>query len=221
LRKFSSFIEKPELRLFVTESILLVTDPTGFDGEFRQEVGRLYDLNSGAARREAGEALREMRNILDGLAGDPEIGGEVEKLLFQLQRIDDAGITAEEDPGEVRARELARKMAAEAPLAELGDGYLGAFVSELVAQVLDFEKRGERERQRRRQAEGIAAAKAQGVQFGRKVRPLPENFDEIAGAWRRGEISMRKAAAACGMACSTFSEAVKRMEDEGGRARSA
>lgn len=84
---------------------------------------------------------------------------------------------------------------------------LGDFVSELF---LSAAEQTRREEQRRRQAEGIAAAKARGVRFGRPAPSLPDNFDEVYQAWRDGTLSVRKAASACGMAESSFYSAATR-----------
>ena len=63
---------------------------------------------------------------------------------------------------------------------------------------------------RKRQAEGIAAAKARGVKFGRPPMPLPDNFYAVHQAWRSKKISLDQAAEACGMPVGTFySKAVK------------
>lgn len=61
-----------------------------------------------------------------------------------------------------------------------------------------------------KQSEGIAAAKAHGVQFGPRRKPLPENFEEYCEAWRDGQMSLREAAKACGMSHSSFHQAVGR-----------
>ncbi len=81
---------------------------------------------------------------------------------------------------------------------------LGTFIADLVLQLLSFFSHNERENIRKRQAEGIAAAKARGVHFGRKPRPLPEKFPEALKLWAKGELSDRKAAFFCGMPCTTF-----------------
>ena len=78
---------------------------------------------------------------------------------------------------------------------------LGAFVSELFLSVAEQERRQMR---RERQAEGIAAAKARGVRFGRTGMPAPENFDRLHQAWRNGEMSLQQAANACGISKGTF-----------------
>ena len=81
---------------------------------------------------------------------------------------------------------------------------LGTFVSDLVLQVLSFAAENERANIRQRQAEGIAAARARGVVFGRPPRPLPPGFPEACRRWRAGELSITRAAEACGLPRSTF-----------------
>ena len=71
-------------------------------------------------------------------------------------------------------------------------------------QLLSYVAQTEREFIRQRQAEGIAAAKARGVRFGRPPRPLPENFHSVYQRWRAGKITGLAAAKECGMAMSTF-----------------
>jgi len=65
-----------------------------------------------------------------------------------------------------------------------GKDLMGTFIADLVLQILSFAAQNERDNIRRRQAEGIAAAKARGVKFGRPPRPLPENFNQIRLLWR-------------------------------------
>lgn len=85
-----------------------------------------------------------------------------------------------------------------------GKDLMGTFIADLVLQILSFVAQSERENIRRRQAQGIAAAMARGVKFGRPALPLPENFYEIHRAWRAKEITLKQAAAACGMPVGTF-----------------
>ena len=68
---------------------------------------------------------------------------------------------------------------------------VGTFVSDIVLQVLSFVSENERTNIRQRQAEGIAAAKARGVRFGRPPVSLPENFHEVYRRWRDKEISVQ------------------------------
>ena len=81
---------------------------------------------------------------------------------------------------------------------------VGTLIADIVLQVLSFVAQKERENIRQRQAEGIAAAKARGVRFGREARPLPENFDMIVRLWIAKEITATEAANRCGMARSSF-----------------
>ncbi|MBR6556271.1 MAG: recombinase family protein [Clostridia bacterium] len=97
-----------------------------------------------------------------------------------------------------------------------GRDLLGTFISDIVLQLLSFVAENERDNIRTRQAEGIAAAKARGVKFGRPPHPLPENFYELHRAWRDKKTSLRKAAAACGLPVGTFYGKVKRLEKEDG-----
>ena len=85
-----------------------------------------------------------------------------------------------------------------------GKDLMGTFLSDIVLQVLSFVAENERINIRQRQAEGIAAAKAKGVRFGRVPKPLPENFHAVYQRWKHGEITGTAAAKECGMPLSTF-----------------
>jgi DNA invertase Pin-like site-specific DNA recombinase len=85
-----------------------------------------------------------------------------------------------------------------------GKDLMGTFLSDIVLQVLSFVAENERTNIRQRQAEGIAAAKAKGIRFGRPPRPLPENFHENYQQWKSGKITCTAAARSCGMPLSTF-----------------
>lgn len=89
---------------------------------------------------------------------------------------------------------------------------MGTFIADLVLQILSFVAESERDNIRQRQAEGIAAAKARGVRFGRPPRPLPENFWAVRHAWKRKELTLHQAAQACGMPDTTFYDTVKRVD---------
>lgn len=93
---------------------------------------------------------------------------------------------------------------------------LGTFISDLVLALLSYVAENERVNIRQRQAEGIAAAKARGVRFGRAPSPLPGNFEEVRQQWVRREISVGKAAKACGMAQTTFYDRAMKQMREGG-----
>lgn len=85
-----------------------------------------------------------------------------------------------------------------------GKDLMGTFLSDIVLQVLSFVAENERINIRQRQAEGIAAAKARGVRFGRPPKPLPYEFHNIYQKWKNGKISGVVAAKSCDMPMSTF-----------------
>ena len=85
-----------------------------------------------------------------------------------------------------------------------GKDLMGTFLRDIVLQVLSFVAENERTNIRQRQAEGIAAAKARGVRFGRPPAPLPENFHYLYQQWKNGKITGTAAAKLCGMPLSTF-----------------
>ncbi len=91
-----------------------------------------------------------------------------------------------------------------------GKDLMGTFLSDIVLQVLSFVAENERTTIRQRQAEGIAAAKARGVKFGRPPLPLPDNFYEVHKAWRDKKMTLKQAARTCNMPEGTFyAKAVK------------
>ena len=85
-----------------------------------------------------------------------------------------------------------------------GKDLVGTFLSDVVLQVLSFVAENERINIRQRQAEGIAAAKARGIRFGRPPRPLPENYHSAYQRWKAGIITGTTAARECKMPLSTF-----------------
>lgn len=94
-----------------------------------------------------------------------------------------------------------------------GKDLVGTFLSDIVLQVLSFVAENERKNIRQRQAEGIAAAKARGVKFGRPALPNPDNFREVHRDWRNKKITLRQAADACGMPIGTFYGKAKKLEN--------
>ena len=85
-----------------------------------------------------------------------------------------------------------------------GKDLLGTFLSDIVLQVLSFVAENEHTNIHQRQAEGIAAAKARGVRFGRPPSSLPECFHDAYQRWKNGEITGTAAAKECGMPLATF-----------------
>lgn len=81
---------------------------------------------------------------------------------------------------------------------------LGTFIADLTLQILSFVAQSERESIKKRQAEGIAAAKARGVVFGRPKKVCPDNFPEVRDRYLNHEITIREGAELCSMPESTF-----------------
>ncbi len=94
-----------------------------------------------------------------------------------------------------------------------GKDLMGAFLSDIVLQVLSFVAENERTNIKQRQAEGIAAAKAKGVKFGRPPLPLPDNFYEVHKAWRSKKLTLKEAANACNMPVGTFYGKARKFEN--------
>ncbi len=94
-----------------------------------------------------------------------------------------------------------------------GKDLMGTFLSDIVLQVLSFVAENERTNIKQRQAEGIAAAKARGIKFGRPPLPLPDNFYEVHKAWRSKKITLKQAAEACNMPVGTFYGKARKFEN--------
>lgn len=80
----------------------------------------------------------------------------------------------------------------------------GTLIADIVLQLLSYVAQTEREFIHQRQAEGIAAAKARGVQFGRRPKEIPDNFPDVYSRWINKEISAREAGKILGVAHKTF-----------------
>lgn len=168
------------------------------------------------------EAIRQAgtpeRNIyIDKISGKDFRRPQYQKMVSRMREgdllyvlsIDRLGRNYEEI--QVQWRRLTKEIGADIcvidmPLLDtrMGKDLMGAFIADLVLQILSFVAQKERENIRIRQKEGIAAAKARGVQFGRPPAPLPQNFEELYRAWRRNQISLRQAALECRMPAATF-----------------
>ena len=85
-----------------------------------------------------------------------------------------------------------------------GRDLTGTLIADIVLQLLSYVAQTEREFIRQRQAEGISAAKARGVRFGRARLPLPDGFENAKQRHLSGELSIRNAAELCNMKPSTF-----------------
>lgn len=92
---------------------------------------------------------------------------------------------------------------------------LGTFISDIVLALFSYVAENERINIKQRQAEGILAAKARGVKFGRPPKPLPKNFYEVHEKWKAGEISISEAARECGIPQSTFFRQSGKLDKKG------
>lgn len=98
-----------------------------------------------------------------------------------------------------------------------GKDLMGTFLSDIVLQVLSFVAENERENIRQRQAEGIAAAKARGVRFGRPMKELPDNFEALVQAWEREQIPLARILDLCQISQSTFYRRMRAHREEKGK----
>jgi len=85
-----------------------------------------------------------------------------------------------------------------------GKDLMGTFIADLVLQILSFISENERVTIKKRQAEGIAAAKARGVRFGRPIKRPPENFGLLVKRWERGKMSLDEVLEQTGLKEATF-----------------
>lgn len=85
-----------------------------------------------------------------------------------------------------------------------GKDLMGTFIADIVLQILSFVAQSERENIRKRQEQGIVAAKARGVRFGRPEKPLPDNFSKLISDWEKKKTSFEKTLELCNMSEATF-----------------
>ena len=90
-----------------------------------------------------------------------------------------------------------------------GKDLMGTFIADLVLQILSFVAQSERENIKKRQAQGIAAAKAKGVKFGRPEVPMPDDFDKYIYKWDKGQITTLEILKKTGLTKSTFYRKVR------------
>lgn len=85
-----------------------------------------------------------------------------------------------------------------------GKDLMGTFIADLVLQILSFVAQSERENIKKRQAEGIAAAKAKGVRFGRPEKNVPDNFATLIKLWEQKKLPLSEVLEQCNMSEATF-----------------
>jgi len=185
------------------------------------------DQNEDRQRIAMGEQAVPKRNIfMDKQSGKdfdrPQYQRMLKKLrpgdLLYIKSIDRLGRNYEEIQNQWRILTKERGVdicVLDMPLLDTrrGKDLMGTFLSDVVLQVLSFVAENERENIRARQAEGIAAAKERGVKFGRPRNKLPENFPQAHQDFREKRLTLKEAAASCGMAPTTFYSAVRRAEE--------
>jgi len=91
----------------------------------------------------------------------------------------------------------------------LNKDLIGTFIADLVLQILSFMAHSERDNIRKRQAEGIAAAKARGVHMGRPVTSVPDNFGVLVKQWEKGRLTLAEVLSQTGLKQSTFYNRVR------------
>ncbi|WP_317854411.1 recombinase family protein [Chakrabartyella piscis] len=85
-----------------------------------------------------------------------------------------------------------------------GKDLMGTFIADLVLQILSFVAQNERENIKKRQAEGIAAAKTRGVKFGRPEKTVPNEFAKLAKEWEQKKITLEQVLEKCDISEATF-----------------
>lgn len=85
-----------------------------------------------------------------------------------------------------------------------GKDLMGTFIADLVLQILSFVAQSEREKIRERQEQGIAAAKARGVRFGRPEKEVPDDFAQLVKAWEKKQLPLPELLRRCDMSEATF-----------------
>lgn len=85
-----------------------------------------------------------------------------------------------------------------------GKDLMGTFIADLVLQILSFVAQSERENIKKRQEQGIAAAKSKGVRFGRPEIPVPANFGKLVQDWEKKKTSFEETLKLCNMSEATF-----------------
>lgn len=85
-----------------------------------------------------------------------------------------------------------------------GKDLMGTFIADLVLQILSFVAQSERENIKKRQAEGIAAAKAKGIKFGRPEKKVPDDFAKIVKTWEQKSLPFSEVLKKCNMSEATF-----------------
>lgn len=100
-----------------------------------------------------------------------------------------------------------------------GRDLMGTFIADLVLQILSFVAQSERENIRKRQAQGIAAARARGVRFGRPPREPPEDFPAVVAEWEAGRLVLPEVLRRTGMSQATFYRRLRELRERAARSQ--
>ena len=170
------------------------------------------------------EYFREKNIYIDKLSGKdfnrPSYKNLTRKLrkddLLYILSIDRLGRNYEEIQNQWRV--ITKEIGADVcvidmPLLDTRQGrdLMGTFIADLVLQILSFVAESERENIKKRQEEGIRAAKMNGVKFGRPIKKVPDNFSNLVGKWKEGKLSAENVAEICNMSIATFYCRLKEM----------
>ena len=174
-------------------------------------------------------AVPERGIFLDKQSGKDFARAEYQKMVKRLRRgdllyiksIDRLGRNYEEIQNQWRV--LTKEIGVDVcvidmPLLDTRQGrdLMGTFIADLVLQILSFVAQNERENIRRRQEEGIAAARARGVRFGRPARETPEDFVRLVAAWEQKKITVGEIVDQCGISEATFFRRLRELRLDGG-----
>lgn len=179
---------------------------------------RVSSIDQNEARQKLAMAQVPRRNLyMDKQSGKDFLRPQYQKMVRRLRQgdllyilsIDRLGRNYEEIQQQWRilTKEIGIDICViDMPLLDTRNGkdLMGTFIADLVLQILSFVAESERINIRKRQAQGIAAARQRGVHLGRPYSPLPENFIECAEAWNRKEAPLTEILTQCGMSRSTF-----------------
>ena len=151
------------------------------------------------------EALHDEEIDLCGVVfvGSPQINAEK---FYVSKRVGHTVEMMDADGAFVTKERQAVVVVLDMPLLDTRQGrdLTGTLIADIVLQLLSYVAQTERENIRQRQAEGIAAAKANGVRFGRERMEMPKEFDGLMALWSEGRISARRAALQLGISHHTF-----------------
>ena len=91
---------------------------------------------------------------------------------------------------------------------------MGTFIADLVLQILSFVAQSERENIKERQAQGISAAKAKGVQFGRPPLTLPDEFETLVCEWEKKQLTLHALCSLCNISEATFYRRLRKIRQD-------